>query len=166
MGLWSCHRENAIKGAYTCSPGLTPTRCRIVGRPGAPSPCLVVMLSLIHISEPTRPERISYAVFCLKKKRKNKCSGTSLLRDRRSLDRIENAYGYFFPRAMLMLRETARKAASFSEPANCNEVMIMSLRKCDEACLSRHTTSPGVTPTRRRSVGQPGAPSPRLVVIP
>ena len=23
------------------------------------------MLSLIHISEPTRPERISYAVFCL-----------------------------------------------------------------------------------------------------
>ena len=26
-------------------------------------------LSLIHISEPTRPERISYAVFCLKKKR-------------------------------------------------------------------------------------------------
>ena len=24
-------------------------------------------LSLIHISEPTRPERISYAVFCLKK---------------------------------------------------------------------------------------------------
>ncbi len=27
-------------------------------------------LPLIHISEPTRPERISYAVFCLKKKRK------------------------------------------------------------------------------------------------
>ena len=27
-------------------------------------------LSLIHISEPTRPERISYAVFCLKKKQK------------------------------------------------------------------------------------------------
>ena len=27
-------------------------------------------LSLIHISEPTRPERISYAVFCLKKKNK------------------------------------------------------------------------------------------------
>ena len=24
-------------------------------------------LSLIHVSEPTRPERISYAVFCLKK---------------------------------------------------------------------------------------------------
>ena len=30
------------------------------------SPALV--LSLIHISEPTRPEPISYAVFCLKKK--------------------------------------------------------------------------------------------------
>ena len=28
----------------------------------------LVVLSLIHISEPTRPERISYAVFCLKKK--------------------------------------------------------------------------------------------------
>ena len=27
-------------------------------------------LSLIHISEPTRPISISYAVFCLKKKRK------------------------------------------------------------------------------------------------
>ena len=27
-------------------------------------------LSLIHISEPTRPEPISYAVFCLKKKKK------------------------------------------------------------------------------------------------
>ena len=32
-------------------------------------------LSLIHISEPTRPERISYAVFCLKKKRKRKKGG-------------------------------------------------------------------------------------------
>ena len=29
-----------------------------------------VNLSLIHISEPTRPEPISYAVFCLKKKKK------------------------------------------------------------------------------------------------
>ena len=28
-----------------------------------------LMLSLIHISEPTRPERISYAVFCLKEKK-------------------------------------------------------------------------------------------------
>src|SRR5660398_188956 len=29
-------------------------------------------LSLIHISEPTRLRRISYAVFCLKKKKKKK----------------------------------------------------------------------------------------------
>ena len=28
------------------------------------------VLSLIHISEPTRPRLISYAVFCLKKKKK------------------------------------------------------------------------------------------------
>src|SRR5665809_138309 len=31
--------------------------------------CLVISLSLIHISEPTRLRRISYAVFCLKKKK-------------------------------------------------------------------------------------------------
>ena len=32
----------------------------------------VISLSLIHISEPTRLGMISYAVFCLKKKKKNK----------------------------------------------------------------------------------------------
>src|SRR5678815_3966836 len=32
---------------------------------------IVVYLSLIHISEPTRLLSISYAVFCLKKKKKN-----------------------------------------------------------------------------------------------
>ena len=31
----------------------------------------VIILSLIHISEPTRQAEISYAVFCLKKKKKN-----------------------------------------------------------------------------------------------
>ena len=31
--------------------------------------CTVLFLSLIHISEPTRPLYISYAVFCLKKKK-------------------------------------------------------------------------------------------------
>ncbi len=31
----------------------------------------LVVLSLIHISEPTRQAEISYAVFCLKKKKKN-----------------------------------------------------------------------------------------------
>src|SRR5665213_2865753 len=32
----------------------------------------VMRLSLIHISEPTRQAEISYAVFCLKKKKKKK----------------------------------------------------------------------------------------------
>ena len=32
--------------------------------------CAVLVLSLIHISEPTRQAEISYAVFCLKKKKK------------------------------------------------------------------------------------------------
>eukprot|EP00831_Metopus_contortus_P009400 TRINITY_DN13627_c0_g1_i2.p2 TRINITY_DN13627_c0_g1~~TRINITY_DN13627_c0_g1_i2.p2 ORF type:complete len:131 (-),score=35.96 TRINITY_DN13627_c0_g1_i2:29-421(-) len=32
----------------------------------------LLILSLIHISEPTRPLYISYAVFCLKKKKKTK----------------------------------------------------------------------------------------------
>ena len=31
---------------------------------------IAVILSLIHISEPTRQAEISYAVFCLKKKKK------------------------------------------------------------------------------------------------
>eukprot|EP00658_Telonema_sp_P-2_P013310 TRINITY_DN15041_c0_g1_i2.p2 TRINITY_DN15041_c0_g1~~TRINITY_DN15041_c0_g1_i2.p2 ORF type:complete len:173 (-),score=37.03 TRINITY_DN15041_c0_g1_i2:75-593(-) len=34
---------------------------------------IVLRLSLIHISEPTRLLSISYAVFCLKKKKKKKC---------------------------------------------------------------------------------------------
>ena len=33
---------------------------------------IITDLSLIHISEPTRQAEISYAVFCLKKKKKNK----------------------------------------------------------------------------------------------
>ncbi|VTU60807.1 putative PTS system IIA component [Lactobacillus rhamnosus GG] [Lacticaseibacillus rhamnosus] len=32
----------------------------------------MITLSLIHISEPTRLRRISYAVFCLKKKKQSK----------------------------------------------------------------------------------------------
>ena len=38
-----------------------------------------IYLSLIHISEPTRLRRISYAVFCLKKKKKTKKNNTSTL---------------------------------------------------------------------------------------
>eukprot|EP00658_Telonema_sp_P-2_P032060 TRINITY_DN23839_c0_g1_i1.p1 TRINITY_DN23839_c0_g1~~TRINITY_DN23839_c0_g1_i1.p1 ORF type:complete len:117 (-),score=22.62 TRINITY_DN23839_c0_g1_i1:10-360(-) len=40
--------------------------------PGSRSPYSALILSLIHISEPTRLLSISYAVFCLKKKKKNK----------------------------------------------------------------------------------------------
>eukprot|EP00658_Telonema_sp_P-2_P050656 TRINITY_DN38681_c0_g1_i1.p1 TRINITY_DN38681_c0_g1~~TRINITY_DN38681_c0_g1_i1.p1 ORF type:complete len:110 (-),score=0.93 TRINITY_DN38681_c0_g1_i1:25-354(-) len=45
----------------------TPVRPR-GGTPGCPS-AAEVKLSLIHISEPTRLLSISYAVFCLKKKK-------------------------------------------------------------------------------------------------
>ena len=44
------------------------TDYRYVGRICLPV-LLVLMLSLIHISEPTRLGMISYAVFCLKKKK-------------------------------------------------------------------------------------------------
>src|SRR5660398_290733 len=46
-------------------------------RPPRPRPGLP--LSLIHISEPTRLRRISYAVFCLKKKTKKKKDPPALL---------------------------------------------------------------------------------------
>ena len=47
------------------------------GRFGLPEEMLLnlrmfLMLSLIHISEPTRQAEISYAVFCLKKKKRKK----------------------------------------------------------------------------------------------
>src|SRR5660397_285061 len=44
---------------------------RVVSHPAQPV-AIVLSLSLIHISEPTRLRRISYAVFCLKKKKKKK----------------------------------------------------------------------------------------------
>ena len=40
-----------------------------IGRDDLASLCVHLLLSLIHISEPTRLRRISYAVFCLKKKK-------------------------------------------------------------------------------------------------
>src|SRR5665809_140624 len=47
------------------------------GEPDRPRPERPVQgLSLIHISEPTRLRRISYAVFCLKKKTKQKSATT------------------------------------------------------------------------------------------
>ena len=42
------------------------------GGDGGKGGSIVLQLSLIHISEPTRLRRISYAVFCLKKKKANK----------------------------------------------------------------------------------------------
>ena len=78
--------------------------------------------------------------------------------------RIKNVYGYFFPRAMLILRGKACTTGAFLEQANCNGVTVISQRKCGKGCLYRHTSSPGLTPTRRRSVGRQGAPSPPLVV--
>ncbi len=39
-------------------------------------------LSLILISEPTRPERTSYAVFCLKKKKDKNVLGLALFEHR------------------------------------------------------------------------------------
>src|SRR5665647_1164770 len=41
-------------------------------RPDAKSQVTIEYLSLIHISEPTRRTPISYAVFCLKKKKNHK----------------------------------------------------------------------------------------------
>ena len=82
--------------------------------------------------------------------------------------RIKNFYGYtvllYCPRAMLMLRGKARKTGAFPEQANCNGVMVMSQRTGGKGRLYRHTSSPGLTPTRRRSVGRQGGPSPRLVM--
>ena len=47
--------------------------CAAYGLLGGRNPCFACIgavfgLSLIHISEPTRQEAISYAVFCLKKR--------------------------------------------------------------------------------------------------
>src|SRR5678815_1177494 len=46
-----CNQRHCVPGDFRCLTGITPE------------------LSLIHISEPTRLLSISYAVFCLKKKR-------------------------------------------------------------------------------------------------
>eukprot|EP00658_Telonema_sp_P-2_P037212 TRINITY_DN26787_c0_g1_i1.p1 TRINITY_DN26787_c0_g1~~TRINITY_DN26787_c0_g1_i1.p1 ORF type:complete len:128 (+),score=36.79 TRINITY_DN26787_c0_g1_i1:93-476(+) len=53
----------SLEGVYDNLPHQSLDRLR---------PLTIVNLSLIHISEPTRLLSISYAVFCLKKKKKNK----------------------------------------------------------------------------------------------
>ena len=42
--------------------------------------------------------------------------------------------------------------------------MVIPGRTGGKRCLYRHTSCPGLTPTRHRSVGRQGAPSPRLVL--
>ncbi len=50
----------------------------IIAHTGELAARFVQRLFTIHISEPTRPERISYAVFCLKKKHAEQvCGGTA-----------------------------------------------------------------------------------------
>ena len=63
-----------LKGSFHLSAADGGRREVIVDPPDAMNPAALrtlSSLSLIHISEPTRLRRISYAVFCLKKK-KNK----------------------------------------------------------------------------------------------
>ena len=80
--------------------------------------------------------------------------------------RMENVYGYIFPRAMVILRYTTRETGPFPEQANCDGVMVISRRKGGKGCLGHHTSSPRLTPTRRRGIWRQGAPSPRLLAIP
>eukprot|EP00831_Metopus_contortus_P035868 TRINITY_DN28505_c0_g1_i2.p2 TRINITY_DN28505_c0_g1~~TRINITY_DN28505_c0_g1_i2.p2 ORF type:complete len:110 (+),score=8.66 TRINITY_DN28505_c0_g1_i2:316-645(+) len=67
---------------YRQSRGRWSFFCEVV-TPGMVSPFAedpmysALILSLIHISEPTRPLYISYAVFCLKKKKNNKQTYTN-----------------------------------------------------------------------------------------
>src|SRR5665809_165335 len=75
-----------ISSLGPCEPAIVPQEAPILELPrrlaARSDPLRVVQagaavvvaldLSLIHISEPTRLRRISYAVFCLKKKKKKK----------------------------------------------------------------------------------------------
>ena len=69
------HRRNEFRGAQHTLSELR--KLEKEGKISIKTPCQIVSLdnekelklSLIHISEPTRPRLISYAVFCLKKKR-------------------------------------------------------------------------------------------------
>ena len=73
----------------------------------------------------------------------------------------------FFPRAMLVLREAARKTGAFPEQENSNGLRSFHRDKAKkDASTDIHTRSSGLTPTRRCSVGGPGAPSPHLVMMP
>src|SRR5450759_139335 len=58
---------NIFRGLEASSKGMDRTSADYMGMLAT-----VINLSLIHISEPTRLGMISYAVFCLKKKKKKK----------------------------------------------------------------------------------------------
>ena len=63
--------KRQVQGASDRRGGSAALSARIAGFPGRGSiPPSRLDLSLIHISEPTRLLSISYAVFCLKKKKK------------------------------------------------------------------------------------------------
>src|SRR5665648_1206538 len=83
LGAGACGRRRTPRsglGAAVDSRALSAQHCWGAGPPGEvhEHPCRsetrltsrVPWLSLIHISEPTRLGMISYAVFCLKKKKK------------------------------------------------------------------------------------------------
>ena len=78
----------------------------------------------------------------------------SLLRNRRRLAAKKNVYGYFLSQSNAHAQVNVPQTGSLPEQANCNEVVVMSQRGSGKRCVYRHTSSPGLTPTRRRSVGR------------
>ena len=73
----------------------------------------VVILSLIHISEPTRRRGISYAVFCLKKK-KRKSYAVYCLKKKKIKKKKKNIFFFFF----LMIRRPPRSTPLYSSAAS------------------------------------------------
>ena len=70
-------------------------------------------LSLIHISEPTRRRGISYAVFCLKKK-KRKSYAVYCLKKKKIKKKKKNIFFFFF----LMIRRPPRSTPLYSSAAS------------------------------------------------
>eukprot|EP00658_Telonema_sp_P-2_P052016 TRINITY_DN4013_c0_g1_i9.p2 TRINITY_DN4013_c0_g1~~TRINITY_DN4013_c0_g1_i9.p2 ORF type:complete len:135 (-),score=21.99 TRINITY_DN4013_c0_g1_i9:51-455(-) len=71
-GRHKANKRNAIPSLITQLPDQTLLESRMLSLLEHDDIDLVSVLSLIHISEPTRLLSISYAVFCLKKKKKKK----------------------------------------------------------------------------------------------
>ena len=74
---------------------------------------MVDHLSLIHISEPTRRRGISYAVFCLKKK-KRKSYAVYCLKKKKIKKKKKNIFFFFF----LMIRRPPRSTPLYSSAAS------------------------------------------------